>query len=143
MQKGHRACRLSAALLLLGIGFSVPGYAQNGDCLKYEAERVSFTGSVYAVGLRRAKKPIRYWVLRLPEPVCVDGGKAKSDVAEAGVQELQLAFAEGSPYYSIYKTLVDGRSSFRVTGTLFHSRSARPIRKVAIRVEDFVPRSAP
>ena len=125
----------AAALVLPGGAFA------KGDCLEYEQPGVEFTGSVAAVDSRRTGKRIRYWVLRLPSPVCIERGNAKADAAESNVREIQLAFAEDSPYYNIYKSVVDGRSSFKVTGTLEHSRAAHPLRKVILRVEDFVPRS--
>ena len=112
-----------------------------GPCLKYGGPGREFTGPVTAINASRTGKSIRYWVLRLPAPACVDGGTAKEDVPEKNVKELQLAFPDGSPYYSIYRNVVNGRAVFRVTGRLYHARSPSPVRRVAVQVEDFVPRN--
>jgi len=114
--------------------------AARESCLKYEEDVVNFTGPILPVDAQRNGRNVRYWVLRLPSSVCIEPGTGRKDPRERSIHDLQLAFPEGSPYYGIYKDMVDGRTVFQVSGRLIRARAARPVRPVALQVDNLVPK---
>src|SRR5215472_3010728 len=119
--------RLLTLLALACICFAA-SKAQSQQCLKYEPETVTLIGFVFAKdfpgppnyqSIRAGDERMRYWILRLDKPLCVDGGRDDGDVPVAKAREVQLVFADDSPYKK-YGALVKSRARFRVAGTLFH-----------------------
>lgn len=98
-------------------------------CLRYEPARVTLTGTVTV-------KPFgggRYEpILKLAEPVCVDGSRGKSydSKPESNVAELQMVFASypfGAQWHNRRVT---------VTGKLFHAFAPAHHTPVLIMVKD-------
>lgn len=116
------------------------GVASAKECLNEGARGVTLTGVVYAVEDRRPAVPLSHWILKPADPVCLVRAEGE---APRPLQEVQLVFAPGSPYYEVYHALVGKRSSFRVTGAVSHAAVAYPVRSVLFDVEDFVPWVSP
>jgi uncharacterized protein DUF4431 len=106
--------------------------AQSGrDCLKYEPTVVRVTGRLVQ---RVFPGPPNYenvetgdaretqWLVRLSNPVCVDGDPASelNTEAESGIKEIQLVITNSSDWKR-YASLL--RKDVRVTGMLFHAHT--------------------
>jgi len=130
--------------LLTFIAFALlaflPGNAKS-QCLKSEPDTVTLEGIVYAKdfpgppnyqSIRSGDERMRYWILRLERPVCVEGDDFDNTRA-THVRDLQLAFKDGS-YYKKYRALVRRRSRFRVSGSLFHQESGHHVTKILVNV---------
>lgn len=96
------------------------------NCLSYEPTVVKLSGTLirktfpgppnYA-SVSRGDKPETYWLLNLPQPVCVDQDKTSADLnpAQKDVRVIQLVVPQ--KFYKKYKQLVGKK--IIATGTLF------------------------
>jgi hypothetical protein len=101
----------------------------NANCLRYEPATVTLTGVVIVKAFSGDRNDP---ILKLAEPVCVDGApKASYDSrSEKGVTELQMVFASypfGAQWHNKRVT---------VTGKLFHAFTQAHRTKVLIMVRD-------
>jgi hypothetical protein len=118
-------------------------------CLAYEPETVTLEGNVSSKdfpgppnfeSIRGGDQRIRYWILRLPQSVCVDGGHDDINVRVENIREIQLVF-EDDAFYKKYRALVRKHKHFQVVGSLFHEHTANHVRKILFKVQRFVPLS--
>ena len=113
--------------IVLGISFG-PALAQTptSPCLSYEPGAVklsgilvrkTFPGPPNYEDIHRGDRPETYWLLNLPQPVCVDEDKRDPDLnpAHDGIRIVQLVLTGEA--YKKYKNLVGKRVV--ATGTLF------------------------
>ena len=116
-------------------------------CLSYEPETVTLEGMVYSKdfpgppnfeSIRGGDQRMRYWILRLPRSVCVDGGHDDIDVRVENIREVQLVFEDDASYKK-YRALVRKRTRFRVVGSLSHQHTGHHVRKILIDVQRLVP----
>jgi hypothetical protein len=133
------------SLLLLALIFIAPSAAYS-QCLKSEPTVVSLTGTVYSKdfpgppnyrSIRAGDERMRYWILRLNKPICVEGD-AFDNTRVAGVRELQLLLMDES-FYPRYRRYVRQRARFRVVGSLLHQQTGHHVTKILINVKDLVP----
>ena len=117
------------ARVLLLFWWCVPclGQAQSGaKCLKYGPSTVQLTGTIVREtfpgppkyeGIRKGDRPETYWLLDLPQPICVDEDKTEpeSSPAQTGIRRIQLVLDPKA--YKKYKGLV-GKRVF-AEGTLY------------------------
>jgi hypothetical protein len=107
---------LFRTLLLAGLaaGATVPAAAH--DCQPYQPEPVTLTGEITLLhGTQRGPKGVSnedYYVLTLPQMICVAGGTAETDEDVESIDALQLKLPKGT------KPLLGRRVA--VTGTLSH-----------------------
>ncbi|TWB37646.1 hypothetical protein [Nitrospirillum pindoramense] len=108
---------LFKTLLLAGlaVGGTFPALAH--DCQPYQPEPVTLTGEITLQhGTRNGPKGVTredYYVLTLPQMICVAGGSAETDEDVESIAALQLKLPPG------VKPPLGRRVA--VTGTLFHS----------------------
>jgi hypothetical protein len=123
------------------------GDVQAQRCLSYEPETVTLEGIVYSKdfpgppnfeSIRGGDQRMRYWILRLPKSVCVDGGHDDMDVRVENIREVQLVFGD-DVFYKKYRALVRKRTRFRVIGSLFYQHTGHHVRKILITVQRLVP----
>ena len=80
---------------------------------------------------------MRYWILRLKEPICVEG-RDFDKARMTNIRELQLVFPDAS-FYSRYRHDVQRGSLFRVVGSLFHQQTGHHVTKILVTVKTLVP----
>jgi hypothetical protein len=80
---------------------------------------------------------MRYWILRLKKPICVEGDDFDNARA-TNIRELQLVFQDAS-FYSRYRRDVRRGSLFQVVGSLFHQQTGHHVTKILITVKNFAP----
>ena len=131
--------------LALIIIISLNTFARS-QCLRCEPNVVTLKGTVYAKdfpgppnyeSIRRGDERMRYWILRLKKPICVEGDDF-DNARIANVRELQLVFRDAS-FYSRYRRYVQRRVPIRVVGSLFHQQTGHHVTKILITVETFAP----
>ena len=134
-------------LILFGYLYIAAGGAQGPRCLPYEPKSVTLDGVVYAKdfpgppnyeSFRRGDQRMRYWILRLGKPICVEGPPDQIDVREDNIREIQLVFRDDS-FYKRYRSWIKRRARFRVNGTLYHRHTGHHVRTILITVQSFVP----
>ncbi|MEA1652051.1 hypothetical protein UAJ10_23930 [Nitrospirillum sp. BR 11164] len=111
---------LFRTLLLAGLaaGAAIPawGPATAHDCQPYQPEPVTLTGEItLRHGTRNGARGVTnedYYVLTLPQMICVAGGTAETDEDVESIDTLQLKLPTGA------KPPLGRRVA--VTGTLFH-----------------------
>jgi len=118
----------------------------HSQCLKCEPNTVTLKGSIYAKdfhgrpnyqSVRTGDEPMRYWILRLNKPICVEGDDF--DNARVGdVRDMQLVFTDGS-FYRRYRSFVRRRAQFTVIGSLFHQQTGHHVTKILVNVKSLVP----
>ena len=133
------------AFLLLTL-IAIAQFAVHSQCLKCEPTEVTLKGTVYSKdfpgppnyeSIRRGDERMRYWILRLEKPICVEGDDFNK-TRVANVRELQLVFMDES-YYRKYRRYVRQHSRFRVVGSLFHQETGHHVTKILITVKALVP----
>ena len=136
---------MRSTLLLALIVIILPN-AVRSQCLKCEPALVTLVGTVYAKdfpgppeyeSIRKGDERMRYWILHLSKPVCVEGDDFDSTRA-ANVRDLQLVFTDET-FYPRYRRYVQQRARFRVVGSLFHQQTAHHVTKILITVKELVP----
>jgi hypothetical protein len=136
--------RLLTLLVFAWLAFA-PGDADS-QCLKCQPDTVILTGIVYSKdfpgppnyqSIRSGDERMRYWILRLNKPICVEGDDFDKTRA-ANVRDLQLVFMDGS-FYKRYRAFVRRRARFRVSGSLFHQETGHHVTKILINVNSLVP----
>jgi len=135
--------RAFTLLLLFVVSVTPAALAQ---CLKCEPNPVTLEGVIYSKdfpgppnyeSIRGGDERMRYWILRLNKPVCVEGDDFdKTRVPNA--RDLQLVFADES-FYKKYRARVARGARFRVVGTLFHQQTGHHVTKILINVKSLVP----
>ena len=136
--------RLLTLLLFAWLAFT-PGDARS-QCLKCVPNMVTLEGVVYAKdfpglpnyqSIRSGDERMRYWILRLNKPICVEGDDF-NNTRVSNVRDLQLAFMDGS-FYKRYRAFVRRRARFQVSGSLFHQETGHHVTKILINVKSFAP----
>jgi hypothetical protein len=118
--------------LFICLPFStVPGtenplaHSQNpSSCLSYEPSVVELTGTIVRqTSTDGQDRPETYWLLELPQPICVNQDPAEPDMnyAQEDVRSIQLAFPNGK-MYTTYKALLGKKVIAK--GTLFVGMTA-------------------
>lgn len=120
----------------------------HSQCLKPNPETVTLRGIVLAKNfpgppnyrsIRLGDERMRYWILRLKEPVCLE---AETDdyFGEPNVKtrDIQLVFMDDS-FYSRYRAFVRRRARFTVVGSLFHQETGHHVAKILIKVKTLSP----
>jgi Domain of unknown function (DUF4431) len=134
-------------LVLVFTFVAVSGTAHAQRCLAYEPQSVTLEGRIFRKDFpgppnfessARGDERMRYWILRLDSPVCVDRSTNEVNVAEDHVREIQLAF-EDDAFYKKYRRVVARGQRFRVAGSLFHQFSGHHVRKILIIVKSLEP----
>jgi hypothetical protein len=98
-------------------------------CLSYEPVVVELTGAIVREtfpgppnyeNVKEGDQPEVYWLLNLPQPICVDEDKANPDLnsAQVDIRKIQLVFMDPKAYKS-YRSLVGKKVVAK--GTLFGS----------------------
>ena len=116
-------------LLVLLLGSRQAYSHAGGECLSYEPAVVTLTGTIVRQtfpgppnyeSIQSGDRAETYWLLELPQAVCVDSGVAGAleDEPKQGIQRIQLVFSDGKAY-SGYRKLLKKRVV--ATGTLFGS----------------------
>ena len=132
---------LTSVIVLLVLAAS----GARSQCLKPNVQTVTLKGLVFArdfpgppnyESIRSGDERIRYWILRLNKPICVDGDDIGAAVSN--IRELQIVFKEDT-FYKRYSTLVRKRARFQVVGTLFHWNTGHHVRQILIEVQRFAP----
>src|SRR5437016_13938517 len=117
--------RLLTLLLFAWLGFT-PGDAPS-QCLKCVPNTVTLEGVVYSKdfpgppnyqSFRSGDERMRYWILRLNTPICVEGDDFNNTRA-SNVRDLELVLMDGS-FYIRSRAFVRTRARYRVSGSLFH-----------------------
>ena len=120
--------------------------AGHSQCLKCQPTEVTLKGAVYSKdfpgppnyeSIRTGDERMRYWILRLEKPICVEGDDFHK-TRVANVRELQLVFMDES-FYPRYRRFVRQHSRFRVVGSLFHQETGHHVTKILITVKALVP----
>lgn len=139
---GYCMTRIPILLLL----FVATAPLASAQCLKSEPDAVTLDGVVYSKdfpgppnyeSIRGGDERMRYWILRLTKPACVEGDDFDRARVPA-VRDLQLVFTDNS-YYKKYRALVRQRARFRVAGTLFHQQTGHHVTKILVNVKSLTP----
>ena len=134
-------------LLLIAGGCFATDEVKAQRCLPYEPEVVTLEGVVFAKDFpgppnyestQNGDQRMRYWLLRLPKPICVDQGDDDINIRVANVREVQLAFPDDVPYKK-HLALVNKRRRFKVVGSLFHQHTGHHVRRILINVQRLAP----
>ncbi|MBB6251488.1 hypothetical protein [Nitrospirillum iridis] len=105
---------LFRTFLLAGLTAAAIRPALAHDCQPYQPEPVALTGEITLVHGPKGPKD-DYYLLTLPEMVCVAGGTAETDEDVESINALQLQLPKG---VKLGPSLLGRRVS--VTGTLVH-----------------------
>lgn len=120
--------------------------AARAECLAPEPRTVTLNGFIYAKdfpgppnyeSIRRGDERMRYWILRLKKPICVEGDDFNRNRV-ASVLDLQLVFADVS-FYKKYRAFVRRGVRFQVVGSLFHQHTCHHVTEVLLKVKRLVP----
>ncbi len=129
-----------SVVFLLFAAVVMPAQAAENKCLKYEPATIELTGNTKRVtfpgppnyeSIEEGDKPERYWVLYLPNPICVDGDPDNEmNEAEQNVRSLQLIIRD----YDKYNNLLGRKVT--VTGELMHGFTGHHHTDVLVNVKD-------
>lgn len=128
-------------LMLCLLILTVSAVQASQACLKYEPEIVVLRGKVKRVvfpgrpnyeSIKDGDEPERYWVLYLPDPICVQGDEKDDPNSETenGVIEIQLIIKN----YDKYRHLLGKTVS--ISGTLMHAITGHHHTTVLLEVSD-------
>jgi hypothetical protein len=115
--------RLFALILFL---FMPAAYASAQDCLSYETDGISLTGTISKKtfpgppnyeSIKKGDKPETYWVLHLEKPICTTAS-GDSD-AEKDITDLQLTVT--GKQYALYRKYLGGKVTVTALGKLSHA----------------------
>jgi hypothetical protein len=117
---------MTGVVILLSLTCRFGHAATHRTCLSYEPavvkvkgtlKRKTYPGPPNYESLRNGDKPETYWIVELPQPVCVaeDMAQPDFDPARANVNRIQLVLEPAM--YASYRGLVGRRVT--VSGTLF------------------------
>lgn len=116
-------------------------------CQPYEPGVVTLEGIIFVKDFpgppnyessKKGDQRMRYWLLRLPKPICVDRGDDDINIRVANIREVQLAFADDT-LYKKHIALVKKRRRFKVLGSLFHQHTGHHVRRILINVQRLDP----
>ena len=139
---------MARILILLSIvcaSFATEVKAQR--CLPYEPEVVTLEGIIFAKDFpgppnyessNNGDQRMRYWLLRLPKPICVDRGDDDINIRVVNIREVQLAFADDA-LYKKHVASFKKRRRFKVVGSLFHQHTGHHVRRILMNVQRLDP----
>jgi len=114
---------LFALILFL---FATTAYASAQECLSYDTDGVSLTGTISKKSfpgppnyesIKQGDKPETYWILHLAKPICTTA--SGDNDAENNVTDLQLILTQKQ--YALYRRFIGGRTRATITGKLSHA----------------------